>query len=183
MKQPWQYLKIWEKHCSFTTTQHFHPGRAASFQPGSVINSRGTSREQTTWTLSPSTQGRVTHCWVFKLSVNHQWALKGKKKKRADNWKDIKVTQSAPPIQTQDRRRGETVLLKIPLLRVKFKLNFSAVERKQANTMQWHHFPGVPGILLTTQRLPRDARLHSHPLITNLKEKRKAFPYKYLFVQ
>lgn len=36
-------------------------------------------------------------------------------------------------------------------LRVKLKLNISAVKRKQANTMQWHQFPGVPGILLTTQ--------------------------------
>lgn len=100
---PWwsSHGSIWRfgRSTVLSPQQNFHPGRAASFQPGSVINSRDVGREQTTWTLSPFTQGRVKHCWVFKLSVNHQWALKGEKK-RADNWNDNKVTVCSPHTNT-----------------------------------------------------------------------------------
>lgn len=144
--------------------EHFCPGRPASFQPGSMFESRDTGTDQT-GTFSRSMQrDRVTHSAKCSSSQSIIRELFRGKGERADYWKKSKETQSVVP-PTRDREWRNRFTKNTPL-RVKLKLNISAVKRKQANTMQWHQFPGVPGILLTTQSWgpARDACMHSHPL-------------------
>lgn len=86
---------------------------------------------------------------MFKLSVSHQ--REGRKSWLLEKTKRHNLFQPPPPtppnIRQKDWRNSFT---KNTPWRVKLKLNIIAVKRKQASTMQWHQFPGVPGILLAT---------------------------------
>lgn len=92
---------------------------------------------------------RVTHAAKCSSSQSIIRELFRRKGERADYWKKQGGTIRFPPTNMGQNEWRNSFTKNTPL-RVKLKLNISAVKRKQANTMQWHQFPGVPGILLTT---------------------------------
>lgn len=133
------------------------------------------STEQTSRTFSCSMQrDSMTH--VAKCSSS-QSIVRGKAE-RADYWKKQRDTICSPHPNMRHKEWRNSFTKNTPR-RVKLKLNIIAVKRKQENTMQWHQFPGVPGILLAT--LSRQC-LHALTPPSKILWNKKTFPYKQLFV-
>lgn len=112
-----------------------------------MITSRGVGTELIPQTFSHTMQSnRVTHVKcsssqsIIQREGRKSWQLEKTRRHNQFHWL---------PMEQEEWRNSFT---KNNPLRVKLKLNINAVKRKQANTIQWHQFPGVPGILLTTQR-------------------------------